>query len=75
MRITWDYRQSALAAAKKLQADARDGIPIPEMDGLYVIQKGRAPDRDAVEAILRDDDGIEYEVYSNGNGHDEPDAS
>lgn len=65
MRITEDYRRCALRAAKNLSSDASKGIAIPEMNGHFVIQKGRAPNPKLVQAVLRDENGAEYEVYTN----------
>lgn len=67
MQITQTYRDAALRAARQLTADATEGIEIPEMGGHFVIQRGRSPHPDTVQIVLKDDDGTEYEVYTNGS--------
>jgi hypothetical protein len=69
LQLTNSFTQAALKAAQGLEKDATSGIPIPEMDGYFVIQKGRKPNGDTIIATLRDLDGIEYDVYVSTQGH------
>lgn len=66
MQVTNFFKERALAAAKGL-TDTSGGIPIPGIDGHYVIQRGRHKDRSTVVVILEDDQGNEFEIYTNGD--------
>lgn len=70
LQLTNSFTESALRAAKMLQPGAISGIPIPEMNGFFIIQKGRKPNGDKIVATLRDEEtGNEYDVYVPVEGH------
>lgn len=63
-QVTKHFTETALRAAQNLSLDATVGVPIPEMDGFFVIQKGRKPNGDSIVATIQDtDNGTEYDVY------------
>lgn len=64
MQTTRSFETAALQAAKKLLPDDFSGVQIPEMDGYLVIQKGKAPNPETVIAIIRDESGNEFEIYT-----------
>lgn len=61
--LTSSFTEAALRTALGLAPDATTGIPIPEMDGFFVIQHGRKPNGDRILATLEGEDGQQYDVY------------
>ena len=65
MQVTNYYKECALRAAKGLVNDVYE-VPIPEMDGFFVSRRGESKYPESVQVVLRDGEGNEFEIYTNG---------
>ena len=62
LKLTTTFIEAAIRAAGGLSPNARVGVPIPEMNGYWVIQHGRWEKPHSVIATL-EANGRMYDVY------------
>lgn len=72
MTLTKTFIDVAIRAAEGLASDAAVGIPIPEMDGYFIIQHGRKSNGDTIIATIESEDGQnQYDIYVPHKAHQE----